>query len=104
MLLCNLQKFNIVGADSISARNFSKSINQKRGKIVFACRDYLPKTNHVSAIFAQFTQKNAPKGFVSCGAFVVSIKMDICNFYLIVLVSITQISFSPRSFSSKSKP
>ena len=54
--------------------------------------------------FCTICTKNAPKGFVPCGAFVVSIKMVICNFYLIVLVSITQISLSPRSFSSKSKP
>ena len=102
--LCNLHKFNIVGADSISARNFSKSINQKRGKIVFACRDYFAKNQPRVGDFCTICTKNAPKGFVPCGAFVVSIKMDICNFYLIVLVSITQISFSPRSFSSKSKP
>ena len=78
------------------------------GKIFICqyCRAFYfaKKTNHVSAIFTQFAQKNAPKGFVPCGAFVVFIKMDIGNFYLIVLVSITQISFSPRSFSSKSKP
>ena len=77
------------------------------GKIFICqyCRAFLIYKNQPRVgDFCTIYTKNAPKGFVPCGAFVVSIKMDICNFYLIVLVSITQISFSPRSFSSKSKP